>query len=355
MIDATVEVEDGNLQVYGAASMLLGSLVPYGGPISVTGNTVSVQDADLADPAALGNLLLATTQAAVTVSDNLLVRADGGLTVITQGMFGNNDVCIVGNADVRAGRSDGTNTQLGQIAVLAESLGGPARLAVEGNKITGTAAMALVDIGDGAHISFVGNELSLGTETTDGQVQLSGGPLGSVIVSGNSGELAGGPVTVIGYPDGAVAVSDNEIAFTRAVEALALRGSGTATVTGNTFTSGDATPSGVALHVEASDGTFTVTATENEFVGFWGALSFVGGPAGSTSIDAKVNDNVFDMEFTAAPQVAYLESIGDVIDATNNYWGGITDVATLTSYVTNDADTVAWEGDIQLEPVKATR
>lgn len=99
------------------------------------------------------------------------------------------------------------------------------------------------------------------------------------------------------------------------------------TVSGNTFVSGAAVPTGTALRLAQpfdSTATWDVTVSDNVFRNFANALHVTSPLTATGAVTAAINNNHFDFAFTAAPQVALLEGITVaqfVIDANQNRWG----------------------------------
>ncbi len=128
---------------------------------------------------------------------------------------------------------------------------------------------------------------------------------------------------------------------------------GDATLSDNTFT-GVGTPvaGSTAFTLAANLNAISLVATGNTFTGFERALQFFDVLNAQNGISATINDNVFDFVIDAAPKVAGLSNVADVIDATDNRWGDNTDVTTVEGYVIRDAETISEGGDVLLDPIK---
>lgn len=179
------------------------------------------------------------------------------------------------------------------------------------------------------------------------------------IVSSNDVALATGTAGwfVLGDVDTEFVIDANVVTYEDvAAYGLFLSNVGDSTVTGNSFmNAGTPGAASTALVVQASANAVAVTASGNTFTNFSNALAFVDvpEPAPAFGVDAAINGNVFDFEIDAAPKVALLDNIGDIIDATGNQWGTNTDLTTVEGYVTLDGDTALRGGDIDLDPIVA--
>lgn len=351
--DSMVVAENGDMEIIGAVSALFGGSVMGGGPVSITRSTVSAQDADISDLTELGYVQMVTMLAPLSLVDNHLLRADSDFVTTVISFLGDGDITIVGNADIRAGRAAGPNIQEGTFGVLSQAGELPSDVIFAGNSVATTAQLVITGTGTGGYFTVADNAFDLGSTVQDGDLVVDGSGYGSVDFSRNTGSLYAGTVAIYSEAETEVTVSDNDITFTQSSTGLELSGSGTTTVTGNTFTAVDPGAGALALFVGWAEDPLALRVSENTFSGFVNALRFVGDALVETAIDARLNDNVFDMEFTAAPQVAELTAVGDVIVAENNVWGTETDVATLMSYVTRDGLSIGWGGDIDIDPVKA--
>lgn len=351
--DTQASVADGDLTVTGAVTSFLGSVAQlFGGPVSVTGSSLAAMDADITDGNEVGVLYITTLVAPITISDNLLLRGDSQLQVNSFDIFGANDITFTGNQDVRVGHIEGGDAQPGVLLFLPDGPGFLIDLVIADNVFDVLGTLYVTDLGGPSDVSFVDNELTMGDALYAGQLVFEFFGEGTKEVARNDGVFWHAGLVLDVDDEANVTVSDNAIAYREMVGAgVGVYASGDVTLTGNTFTDVDESPGTVGLFVAYGPDPLELTATGNTFTAWTNALDFQGGLT-EVQLTAELHDNVFDMEFAAAPQVASLSHVGDVIDATDNVWGDVTDVAVLESYVAVDATTTSWGGGIDIDPIK---
>ncbi len=353
VLGSTARVVDGDLEVVGSLLAAHGSsTLLVGGPVNVADSSLSAEDADVWDADIRGGLGFMTALSPMSISDNVLLRGDASLQVVSLGAFGENDIRFTGNGDVRVGRMEVGLSQDGELIIGAESGELPADVVVTGNTIASTYLITLTDADTPVRFTFADNALTLGNELNTGELRAEFGGESWVELSGNTVSLRHGHVELNSGGTTTLTFAGNQVHLVEPSSAGALvRGSGDVRLADNVFDTVDPFLGTSALWVQLVDEPLELTATGNTFAGFEIALNFAG-PVVQVPLDARVNDNVFDMEFTALPQVASLHSIGDVIDATSNVWGDETDAAVLATYVALSGNTGTWGGGIDIDPVK---
>ncbi|HET8986638.1 MAG TPA: hypothetical protein VFN03_12860, partial [Trueperaceae bacterium] len=193
--------------------------------------------------------------------------------------------------------------------------------------------------------SVAGNDL-----TSSGLVLLAvnGGSLAAT-----ENDLSAGGVLVLDLAGTTGSFADNTVTIANATAGLVLDNATNMSITGNEVTAtGVPGPTSPALVINATTGPLAATVTGNTFTGFSRAIAIQDVLDAQVGIDATITDNVFDFTIDAAPKVAELSNVADVIDASNNQWGSNTVLATVQGYVTRDAETVTEGGNVTLAPIK---
>ncbi len=192
-----------------------------------------------------------------------------------------------------------------------------------------------------------------GNQVTSESTFMLGGNGAAGTVSGNTIALQEGPFLVVGDAASDLTMSGNVVTYENAGSfAIGFSNVGTVALTGNTFTDTGTPAAGtLSMLVGVSTTAVTIEASENTFTNFDRALHFIDVAAGALGIDATIQNNVFDFAIDAAPKVAELENVKDVIDARFNQWGANTDLVTVQGYVTKSGDTNVQGGDIDLDPI----
>jgi hypothetical protein len=327
------ELDSGVIMI---AAATLGAFVLEGNDFSVDA-TIMLQAADLDGGTAIlsGNELKAVGDTApiiyviaaggsCEVSGNVILTEDTGANDPSAFLFG----CEGDGPSAAHVLHENSVTNLGNGGALSQ-------LAFQ----FGTLTMDSNDIATESLVNFVG---------ADVDATVTSNALG--FATGLTGWVA------VGNADSQLVIEGNAVTFEGVSGyGLALGGVGDATVTGNTFaSSGTPGPGSIALGLFASSNAVALTASGNSFTNFANALYFADrsvGDGGAFGITAAINDNVFDFEIDAAPKVAELLHVADVIDATSNQWGTNTELATVESYVTLSGDTVGEGGGIDLDPI----
>jgi len=222
---------------------------------------------------------------------------------------------------------------------------------IDGNAFTSTGngasavLFATANLGLGFTSNQVTTETTLLTQVNDTQATFASNDIAlgaaSWVITGNAGTELIFDSNVVTY--------DSVPSY-----AFGLSGIGTATVTGNAFTDlGTPGANAVALAFATTTDPIAVSASGNTFSNFSRALYAGDAAAPAHGIDATIQNNVFDFTIDAAPKVADLFNVKDVIDARFNQWGANTVLATVESYVTKSGDTAVQGGDIDLDPITA--
>ncbi len=311
-LEGVVVAEDNHLSTNGVMMVVSNDLA--GGALRIAGNTFT-HDASTA-----GILVMGGSAGSCEIADNHVTMDDPS--------------------------DANTNTVL--IGCISDD---PAQTVdIVGNEVVATGAagsVIMLTLSTSDHITVASNSL-----ISDGltNITMDGGTLD---VAGNTFKLDGDGLIIDGDAGSVVAFADNDVEHVGPNDkAFILADVGVATVTNNAFTAtGMVGPGSVALAAMVSTNPIALTATGNTFSGYANALYFQDINAGALGIDAAINDNVFDMDIDAAPEVAELNNIGSTIDAENNVWGTNTDLATLQGFVTYSGDTLAQSGDIDLDPI----
>ena len=275
-----------------------------------------------ADGDGASQLMIQSIGGSGTLSGNSLSATDPGddtastVVVMCGGVDPLTDTCTIdGNAFTATGN--------GASAVLfaTANLG----LGFTSNQVT-TETTLLTQVND-TEATFASNDIALGAA--------------SWVITGNAGTELIFDSNVVTY--------DSVPGY-----AFGLSGIGTSTVTGNSFTDlGTPGANAVAFGFATTTDPIAVSASGNTFSNFSRALYAADAAAPADGIDATIQNNVFDFTIDAAPKVAELNNVKDVIDARFNQWGANTDLATVQGYVTYSGDTNVQGGDIDLDPITA--
>lgn len=212
---------------------------PVGGPVTVTGSSLTALDADLSDADALGIIVVITSEAPITLQDNMIIKAHNYISLaVLASLPGNSDITVSGNDLVEVGvltADDPVNYQAGTIYIETHATGTPDNLVFENNGLR-VNGMVRVWSDDNANIVFSDNTGIVGDDSIEGHVLLHVGYEGSVTMHGNDLHLSKMLEVTLNVSDGLV-VTDNDIVIEANTDADALiRGfGGPCTITGNTF------------------------------------------------------------------------------------------------------------------------
>lgn len=187
---STLRVRDGNMVLVGAAIQYLFGGGLGGGPIEINNSTLEALDADLTDGDYYGNLTILTSYAPLVLADNPLVRAHDGLAVLVEmGAFGDANVTLSGNSDIRVGvysSEDATWARPARIDIGALDSFVPGWLTLTDNTISSTQLISLVAGNvSGGNLSLRGNHVRAGDGKDDGYIEVRAGGPGRFEMSGN--------------------------------------------------------------------------------------------------------------------------------------------------------------------------
>lgn len=127
---------------------------------------------------------------------------------------------------------------------------------------------------------------------------------------------------------------------------LTVYGGGNITLSGNTFYGFENTGTAVSLSHSPGHPAADVRIENNQFTSFENALGI--GLAGALGAEyaAAINNNVFDFEMTAAPQVARIVNAENgSLNATHNVWYNFTEVAQVTALIQTITSTLTLDVD----------
>src|SRR5690606_14244976 len=160
-------------------------------------------------------------------------------------------------------------------------------------------------------------------------------PAATAIVASNDVELGAGTWFVDGDAASDLTIDTNVVTYDNVPSfGLGIDGVGTSMVSGNTFTDLGTPAANAVAFAFATDGApIALSANGNTFANFSRALYVADAAAPADGIDATIQNNVFDFTIDAAPKVAELNNVKDVIDARFNQWGANTVLATVQGYV----------------------
>ncbi|HET8984446.1 MAG TPA: IPT/TIG domain-containing protein, partial [Trueperaceae bacterium] len=117
-----LRVTNGLQIMAGHANTLMGgSTLPLGGPVTITDSVIEVLDADLADASDVGSFQVITQFAPITLRGNPLIRTHGDLTIVSiESDLGEGDIDLVGNLDMRVGvfeAEDAVNHRVSKLGI----------------------------------------------------------------------------------------------------------------------------------------------------------------------------------------------------------------------------------------------
>ncbi len=309
------------------------------GVVELTGNDLTFRsNAIISAPVLAGGTLL--------VDGNSFTNTDATMGIVTISGVGGS--CSVTNNTFELIDPLGLTSQ-GVGSACSAPVAGHA-FTVSGNDVTasGSATSGFSAFGLG-HDRFTVSDNQLDLESTF--MISSSSP--DTVVAGNMVTMGPGSAELTGNATAKFDVSGNTVTQRTPIGAgLHLSSMASASVTDNSFTGIDVPGvNATALLVQTGSGPMELTVTDNTFRNYSNALHLIDAAVAAHGYTAVISENVFDFVINAAPKVATLTNIKDVIDARRNQWGSNTDAVTVKGFVTEAGDTGAQGGDIDVSPI----
>lgn len=208
---SALTASDGDLVVLGAVIGALEFPLP-GGPVSVTDSALVALNPE--GLGGVGNVVISTEAAPISVTDNLELSSHGDLVVTTgRGLFGEAQIDFSRNPNVQVGVvSDGEDFRLGGMFVSIHDAGAlGTNLTFADNTFTTTRGLEVGDDSGNLSLEFSGNKGVIGSGGSSGYMYLSARTTSDVNVIGN--QIQAGSDVVFGLRalgPAAVTLADNQ-------------------------------------------------------------------------------------------------------------------------------------------------